>query len=136
MCGICGIVAVSPKVESSPRVEQLWAMMGALRHRGPDGSGYFVDDHAALGHTRLAIVDTANGEQPMCNEDARIWVSYNGEIFNHVELRAQLRDRGHEFRTQCDTEVIVHAWEEWGPDSFNRFNGQWAIALWIGRPRT
>jgi asparagine synthase (glutamine-hydrolysing) len=130
MCGICGIVAVSPKVESSPRVEQLWAMMGALRHRGPDGSGYFVDDHAALGHTRLAIVDTANGEQPMCNEDARIWVSYNGEIFNHVELRAQLRDRGHEFRTQCDTEVIVHAWEEWGPDSFNRFNGQWAIALW------
>lgn len=104
--------------------------MGELSHRGPDGSGYYVDDHVALGHTRLAIVDTAHGAQPMCNEDGRIWIVFNGEIFNHVELRAQLRDRGHEFRTECDTEVIVHAWEEWGRDAFDRFNGQWAFALW------
>lgn len=108
-------------------------MMAALHHRGPDGAGYFIDDRVALGHTRLAIVDTAHGVQPMCNEDAQVWVTFNGEIFNHVELRAQLTDRGHSFRTRCDTEVIVHAWEEWGPDSFQHFNGQWALAIWDRR---
>lgn len=126
MCGICGIYSAA----SRPEGELVQRMMGALSHRGPDGSGYFLDDDVALGHTRLAIVDTAHGEQPMCNEDQRVWVTFNGEIFNHVELRAQLRDRGHDFKTQCDTEVIVHAWEEWGPGAFDRFNGQWAVALW------
>lgn len=108
-------------------------MMAALGHRGPDGSGYYVDDHVVLGHTRLAIIDTRNGRQPMCNEDSRVWITFNGEIFNHVELREQLRDRGHAFRTRCDTEVIVHAWEEWGPAAFDRLNGQWALALWDRR---
>ena len=120
MCGVCGIY--SDVTRPDARLVQL--MMGALSHRGPDGSGYYIDDRVTLGHTRLAIVDTAHGEQPMCNEDATLWVTFNGEIFNHVELRAQLRDRGHEFRTQCDTEVIVHAWEEWGTGAFDRFNGQ------------
>lgn len=108
-------------------------MMAHLIHRGPDAGGYYVDDQVVLGHTRLAIVDTDNGLQPMCNEDSLVWVTFNGEIFNHVELREQLRDRGHRFRTRCDTEVIVHAWEEWGPGSFDRFNGQWALALWDRR---
>ncbi len=126
MCGVCGIY--SDVTRPDARLVQF--MMGALSHRGPDGSGYYIDDRVTLGHTRLAIVDTAHGEQPMCNEDATLWVTFNGEIFNHVELRAQLRDRGHEFRTQCDTEVIVHAWEEWGTGAFDRFNGQWAFALW------
>ena len=126
MCGICGIYSTTNR----PEGELVQRMMGALSHRGPDGSGYFLDDNVALGHTRLAIVDTAHGEQPMCNEDERIWVTFNGEIFNDVELRAQLRARGHDFRTHCDTEVIVHAWEEWGSGAFDRFNGQWAIALW------
>lgn len=126
MCGICGIHSSS----TAPDAGLVQRMMAALSHRGPDGSGYYLDDGVALGHTRLAIVDTAHGEQPMCTEDARIWVTFNGEIFNHVELRAQLRQRGHEFRTHCDTEVIVHAWEEWGPAALDRFNGQWAFALW------
>ena len=110
-------------------------MMGRLRHRGPDGSGYFRDERAALGHTRLAIIDTAGGAQPLCNEDGTVWVTFNGEIFNYVELRDELRRLGHTFRTASDTEVIVHAWEEWGEGCFARFNGQWALALWDRRER-
>ena len=129
MCGICGVLASS----LIPDAELVQRMMGALSHRGPDGSGYYRDERVALGHTRLAIVDTGHGVQPMSNEDGQVWVTFNGEIFNHVELRAQLSGRGHEFRTHCDTEVIVHAWEEWGPAAFDRFNGQWAFALWDRR---
>jgi asparagine synthase (glutamine-hydrolysing) len=115
-------------------------MLGALAHRGPDGSGYYRDERVALGHTRLAIVDTAGGTQPMTSRSCRtsgeteqVWVTFNGEIFNHVELAAQLRSRGHVFDTRSDTEVIVHAWEEWGPGCFERFNGQWALAIWDRR---
>ena len=108
-------------------------MMGRLGHRGPDGNGYYRDRRAALGHTRLAIIDTSGGAQPLCNEDGTVWVTFNGEIFNYVELREELRHRGHIFRTASDTEVIVHAWEEWGEECFARFNGQWAIALWDRR---
>lgn len=129
MCGICGILPTS----GIPEVGLIQQMMGALRHRGPDGSGYYRDARVALGHTRLAIVDTRHGVQPLSNEDGEVWVTFNGEIFNHVELRHQLTDRGHKFRTRCDTEVIVHAWEEWGPGAFDRFNGQWALALWDRR---
>src|SRR5674476_604637 len=129
MCGICGVLASS----LIPDAELVQRMMGALSHRGPDGSGYYRDERVALGHTRLAIVDPGYGVQPMSNEDGQVWVTFNGEIFNHVELRAQLSNRGHEFRTHCDTEVIVHAWEEWGPAAFDRFNGQWAFALWDRR---
>ncbi len=125
MCGICGIHPAGP--QDMALVER---MLGALSHRGPDGSGYYLDDDVILGHTRLAIVDPAGGAQPMATADSRLWVSFNGEIFNHVELRAQLEDRGHVFRTRSDTEVILHAFQEWGPEAFGRFNGQWAIALW------
>ncbi len=126
MCGICGVVTGGPP----PDVDLVLRMIGRLRHRGPDGSGYVRDADAALGHARLAIIDTAGGAQPLSNEDGSLWISFNGEIFNYVELGAELRARGHTFRTASDTEVIVHAWEEWGEAAFSRFNGQWALALW------
>ncbi|GAB3256872.1 asparagine synthase (glutamine-hydrolyzing) [Nocardioides dilutus] len=129
MCGICGIVSTG----APPDLALLRRMMGRLGHRGPDGNGYYRDRVAALGHNRLAIIDAAGGAQPLSNEDETLWVTFNGEIFNYVELREELRGRGHEFRTASDTEVIVHAWEEWGPDCFSRFNGQWALALWDRR---
>jgi asparagine synthase (glutamine-hydrolysing) len=129
MCGICGIVAE----DRIPDRDELAAMMGQLVHRGPDGAGLFRDSRAALGHLRLSIIDTEGGAQPLSNEDGTVWVSFNGEIFNYVELREHLRDLGHTFRTASDTEVIVHAWEQWGEDCFSRFNGQWALALWETR---
>lgn len=129
MCGICGIVTDGPP----PDVRLVTAMIGRLSHRGPDGSGYFRDRRAALGHARLAIIDTGGGGQPLCNEDGNLWVTFNGEIFNYVELAEELRALGHTFRTASDTEVIVHAWEEWGESCFSRFNGQWALALWDRR---
>jgi asparagine synthase (glutamine-hydrolysing) len=129
MCGVCGIVSFS----GQPDLALLRRMMGRLGHRGPDGNGYYRDRRAALGHTRLAIIDTSGGAQPLCNEDGTVWVTFNGEIFNYVELAAELRRRGHTFRTASDTEVIVHAWEEWREECFSRFNGQWAIALWDRR---
>jgi asparagine synthase (glutamine-hydrolysing) len=129
MCGVCGIVSDG----SPPDLMLLRRMTGRLGHRGPDGNGYFRDRRAALGHARLAIIDAAGGAQPLSNEDGTVWVTFNGEIFNYVELGAELRHRGHVFQTASDTEVIVHAWEEWGEKCFSRFNGQWAIALWDRR---
>lgn len=105
-------------------------MAGALAHRGPDEVGLYRDPRAGLAHTRLSIIDLATGQQPMANEDATVHVSFNGEIYDYVELRETLEGRGHRFRTQSDTEVIVHAYEEWGEDAFARFNGQFAIAIW------
>jgi asparagine synthase (glutamine-hydrolysing) len=129
MCGVCGIVDFG----DTPDLPLLLRMMGRLAHRGPDGCGWYRDQRAALGHTRLAIIDTSGGAQPLCNEDGTLWVTFNGEIFNYVELREELRHHGHTFKTASDTEVIVHAWEEWGEECFPRFNGQWAIALWDRR---
>jgi asparagine synthase (glutamine-hydrolysing) len=129
MCGIGGVLSFA----GVPDVDLVLRMLGRLRHRGPDASGYYRDRRIALGHSRLSIIDTVGGAQPMANEDGTVWVSFNGEIFNYVELGAELRARGHRFRTASDTEVIVHAWEEWGPAAFERFNGQWAIALWEPR---
>jgi asparagine synthase (glutamine-hydrolysing) len=132
MCGIAGAVALRDGVCPLP-VEDLAAMVGALRHRGPDEFGIYRDARAALGHARLSIVDLVTGQQPLANEDETLWVVFNGEVFNYVELRVELEALGHRFRTRSDTEVIVHAWEAWGPDAFARFNGQFAIALWDAR---
>jgi asparagine synthase (glutamine-hydrolysing) len=129
MCGIAGIVALRDHAEAPSR-EQLVDMAGALRHRGPDEFGLYRDDRAGLAHARLSIIDLSSGQQPMSNEDGAWWVVFNGEIFNYVELRAELETLGHVFRTRSDTEVIVHAYEAWGANAFRRFNGQWAIALW------
>jgi asparagine synthase (glutamine-hydrolysing) len=105
-------------------------MMGRLRHRGPDSSGYYRDKQVALGHTRLAIIDLQTGAQPISNEDDSVWITFNGEIFNYLELGSELSSLGHVFKTKSDTEVIVHAYEQWGTSCFERFNGQWALALW------
>ena len=129
MCGIAGIVAVRPDL-SPPDIDQVGRMIGALRHRGPDECGLYRDHRAALGHARLSIIDLSTGQQPLCNETGTLWVTFNGEIFNYVELRGALETLGHRFRTRSDTEVIVHAYEEWGDEAFRRFNGQWALALW------
>ncbi|ACV80761.1 asparagine synthase (glutamine-hydrolyzing) [Nakamurella multipartita] len=131
MCGIAGILSF----RDAPDRDLICSMIGRLSHRGPDSSGYYRDRWIALGHSRLSIIDTAGGAQPLANEDGTVWVSFNGEIFNYLELAAELRTLGHRFRTVSDTEVIVHAWEEWGPDAFERFNGQWALALWESRTR-
>jgi asparagine synthase (glutamine-hydrolysing) len=129
MCGVCGIVSY----RTVPDMDLLQRMIGRLRHRGPDGHGYYRDRSAALGHSRLAIIDTAGGAQPLCSEDGSLWITFNGEIFNYLELGEELRRRGHTLRTASDTEVIVHAWEEWGERCFSRLNGQWAMALWDRR---
>lgn len=116
-----------------PRFEELEQMAGALAHRGPDEFGGYRDRRVGLAHARLSIIDLETGQQPLSNEDGTLWVVYNGEIFNYVELRAELVALGHAFRTRSDTEVIVHAYEAWGNAAFARFNGQFAIALWDSR---
>jgi asparagine synthase (glutamine-hydrolysing) len=110
-------------------------MAGALAHRGPDEFGIYRDHHAGLSHARLSIIDLVTGQQPLTNERQTLWISFNGEIFNYLELRDELEGRGHHFQTRSDTEVIVHAYEEWGEDAFRRFNGQWAVALWDAERR-
>jgi asparagine synthase (glutamine-hydrolysing) len=129
MCGIAGLV-VRRAGAPAPTRDQLLAMAGSLRHRGPDEFGIYRDQRAGLAHARLSIIDLSTGQQPLANEDETLWVAFNGEIFNYVELRTELEALGHRFRTRSDTEVIVHAYEAWGPAAFSRFNGQWAIALW------
>ncbi len=131
MCGICGIVNMEN--DRPPDVDTLLRMMGRLRHRGPDSSGYYRDKQAALGHTRLAIIDLQTGAQPLSNEDDSLWITFNGEIFNYLELVSELSDLGHTFKTKSDTEVIIHAYEQWGISCFERFNGQWALAIWDQR---
>ncbi len=105
-------------------------MVNAIRHRGPDEFGAYFDDRCALGQARLSIIDLEGGSQPLCNEDGSIWISYNGEIFNYIELRRELIRAGHKFRTRSDTEVIVHAWEQWGRRCLDYFNGQFALAIY------
>src|SRR4051794_13627043 len=129
MCGIAGMVARQGG-GVPPSLEALQRMAGALHHRGPDEFGVYRDARAGLAHARLSIIDLSTGQQPLSNEDGELWVVFNGEIFNYVELRAELVALGHRFRTQSDTEVIVHAYEAWGDGCFERFNGQFAIALW------
>jgi asparagine synthase (glutamine-hydrolysing) len=108
----------------------LRSMVGAIRHRGPDEYGVYRDERAGLVHARLSIIDLQSGQQPMASEDESLWIVYNGEIFNYLELREELEKQGHRFRTRSDTEVIIHAYEAWGARCFARFNGQWALAIW------
>jgi asparagine synthase (glutamine-hydrolysing) len=133
MCGIVGIVARDPvrRVDEA-RVER---MRDVLRHRGPDGEGLVVDGPAALGHRRLSIVDVAGGRQPMCNEDGTIWISFNGEIYNHASLRPGLESRGHRYTTRSDTETILHLYEEYGDGLLERLRGMFAFAIWDGPRR-
>ncbi|HKU15946.1 MAG TPA: XrtA/PEP-CTERM system amidotransferase [Steroidobacteraceae bacterium] len=134
MCGITGIVDLNG--ERPPEEALLRAMNGLISHRGPDGDGFHFEPGVGLGHRRLSIIDLEGGKQPLYNEDHTVVVTYNGEIFNFMEIEAQLLQRGHTFRTRSDTEVIVHAWEEWGVECLKRFNGMFAFALWDQRQRT
>ena len=135
MCGIAGIINLSER-RDPPTVELLQSMIGAIRHRGPDEYGLYKDTHAGLVHARLSIVDLKTGQQPMTNEDGTLWIIFNGEIFNFVELKIELETLGHRFQTHSDTEIILHAFESWGANCFARFNGQWALALWNTKTRT
>ena len=128
MCGIAGILTTTPS--KPPERAELAAMIARLHHRGPDGSGILVDRTIGLAHARLSIIDLASGQQPIHNEDSTVQVVFNGEIFNYLELRQVLFERGHRFYTQSDTEVIVHLYEEHGERFVDFLNGQFAIALW------
>ena len=127
MCGIAGIYAFGA---GTPSRELLLSMAGELRHRGPDGTGLLLDRDVGLVATRLAIVDLERGDQPLATGDGRYWVVQNGEIYNHVELRAELERLGHRFATTCDTEVIAHAYAHWGEACLDRLNGDFALAVW------
>jgi asparagine synthase (glutamine-hydrolysing) len=105
-------------------------MTAALAHRGPDGDGIYCEGPIALGHRRLSIIDVSGGAQPMSNEDCSVWVSYNGELYNEPELRRELESKRHRYRTACDTETLVHLYEEEGPDFVRRLNGMFALAIW------
>lgn len=127
MCGIAGYVNFGPERVSAAHAGR---MIETLRHRGPDGTGVYEDGDAVLAHARLSIIDLEGGRQPMRNEDGSLWITFNGEIFNYVELRQQLLERGHSFATHSDTEVILHLFEDLGPECVHRLNGQWAFAIW------
>lgn len=128
MCGIAGICNIS---SSEPITKQkLIAMTDMLHHRGPDGNGFYNNRNIGLGHARLSIIDLNTGQQPIHNEDKTIWITFNGEIFNYIELKSDLIAKGHKFYTTTDTEVIVHLYEEYGNDFVNYLNGQFAFGLW------
>ena len=131
MCGICGVVSFEPDHSIDRSILQ--KMNDTIRHRGPDDEGYYQDPRASLGMRRLSIIDLLTGHQPISNENGDIWVIYNGEIYNFQPVRAELEARGHRFKTQTDTEIIVHAYEEYGDDCIKHFNGMFAIALWDAR---
>jgi len=128
MCGIAGIVA-SDRLYADERA-RLTLMRDILTHRGPDDGGTYCDERAGLAHRRLSIVDLAAGHQPLSNEDGSISIVFNGEIYNHADLRPELEAHGHVYRTRCDTETIVHAYEQWGDACVDRFRGMFAFAIW------
>jgi asparagine synthase (glutamine-hydrolysing) len=134
MCGISGAFALEgplgPEARASVR-----AMNDALAHRGPDGDGFYDADPVAFGHRRLAIIDRAGGAQPMSNEDGSMWIVFNGEIYNHRDLRPLLESKGHRYRTSSDTETILHAYEEFGAACLDRLEGMFAFAIYDGRRR-
>ncbi len=131
MCGIAGIHSTRP--DSGDRAGIVEGMLGMLRHRGPDEFGLYHDPHTAMGSARLRVIDLVTGTQPIGNEDDTVWIVFNGEIFNHEVLRRDLVRRGHRFRTHTDTEVVVHLYEEQGPDCVDHLNGQFAFAIWDRR---
>jgi asparagine synthase (glutamine-hydrolysing) len=128
MCGICGKLEFDRNASiSTPLIR---TMLDTIRHRGPDDQGVYISQQVGLGHARLSIIDLSSGHQPLSNEDGTIWIVFNGEIYNYLELRSFLLAKGHVFRTQSDTEVIVHLYEELGPQCVEKLRGMFAFALW------
>jgi len=134
VCGICGIVYTDPERQVEPGL--LENMNRVLAHRGPDDRGTWRQRQVGLGHVRLSIIDLSPlGQQPMCNEDQTVWITYNGEIYNFLDLRGELQQKGHQFRSRTDTEVIVHLWEEEGVRCVERLRGMFAFAIWDDRQK-
>ena len=128
MCGIAGIYNIKDNGPIS--VETLANMLSVIRHRGPDESGIYADSRIGLGHVRLSIIGIDNGIQPIANEDKSLFIVYNGEAFNYIELKEELTAKGHLFTTETDTEVVLHLYEEYGPHCLDKINGQFALAIW------
>jgi asparagine synthase (glutamine-hydrolysing) len=130
MCGICGIVTFSPDRSVNKTVLEI--MNNTLQHRGPDDEGYYIDPIQGIGLAmrRLSIIDLPTGQQPISNEDKSIWIVFNGEIYNHLEVRRRLEQKGHIFSTRSDTEAILHAYEQFGVDCIDHLNGMFAFAIW------
>jgi asparagine synthase (glutamine-hydrolysing) len=133
MCGIAGVVEFNRRAEVDPQV--LRRMCAAMAHRGPDDEGIHTEGRVGIAMRRLSIIDVAAGHQPLSNEDGTIWIVFNGEIYNHAALREQLQSRGHRYRTHCDTETIVHLYEEYGRDCVQHLRGMFAFAIWDSRKK-
>ena len=133
MCGICGKLEFNR--HASVAEPLIRTMLDSIRHRGPDDQGVYLSSQVGLGHARLSIIDLNNGHQPLSNEDGTVWIVFNGEIYNYQELRAFLLTKGHRFKTQSDTEVIVHLYEELGPQCVEKLRGMFAFALWDGNTK-
>ncbi len=127
MCGIAGFISQHKNIDAK---RTLNAMLTRIQHRGPDECGLFLSNDACIGNVRLSIVDLASGQQPLCTSDGRYWIAYNGEVFNHPELRSMLEQKGHSFRTNCDTEVVLYMYQEFGADCLSQLNGQFAFSIW------
>jgi len=134
MCGICGIVFSDSKTNVDSAV--LARMNSRIVHRGPDDDGFFVEHNVGLAMRRLSIIDVKTGHQPLCDETQNVWIVYNGEIYNHAELRRGLEAKGHRYRTRSDTETVVHLYEEYGRDCVKHLRGMFAFAIWDRRTRT
>src|SRR5208283_1120587 len=134
MCGIAGIFEFGRDARASAAA--LREMCGAITHRGPDDEGFYTDAALGIGMRRLSIVDVAGGHQPISNEDGSLWIVFNGEIYNHLELRKQLLARGHRYRTHSDTETVIHLFEEYCADSVEHLRGMFAFAIWNRNTRT
>jgi asparagine synthase (glutamine-hydrolysing) len=132
---MCGITVLMHRDGSPVNAQALSSMTDALSHRGPDGAGLHVSGPVGMGHRRLSIIDLAGGHQPLCNEDGTVWITFNGEIYNYRQLRQELISKGHRFRTDSDTETIVHAYEQWGTDCLTRLRGMFAFAIWDEKSR-
>src|SRR2546425_4965781 len=133
MCGIAGIAAAE-RLHPDDRARVV-RMRAVISYRGPDGAGLHADECAVLGHRRLSIVDLAGGHQPLSNEDGTVWITYNGEVYNFRELKIALEAAGHRFATRCDTETIVHQYEQLGASGLPDLHGMFAFALWDQRAK-
>jgi asparagine synthase (glutamine-hydrolysing) len=133
MCGIYG--QFNFRTEKPIAQLQLRDATRTIAHRGPDDEGYHVDGGLGLGFRRLSIIDLSGGHQPMSDAEETVWVIFNGEIYNFMELRSELESKGHIFRTRSDTEVIIHGYKEWGDEVLTRLNGMFGLAIWDARVR-
>ena len=127
MCGIAGFVNDMPIDVKCPVLQRMTDM---IAHRGPDSEGHYIDEHAALGHRRLSIIDLGGGQQPIYNEDGSKVITFNGEIYNYQTLREELIAAGHTFTTKSDTEVLLHGYEQWGVDLLQRVRGMFTFVIW------